>query len=156
ERRLRDQPADARAFVLERKVLAFSKSGTRSQVHRPTYPDYIAIRRFNAVGEVIGERGFLGMYTSAVYTERPDQIPILRKKIGNIRARSGLDPNGFDGKNLTHVLATFPRDELFQSSEDELFATALGVTQIHERRRTRVFVRRDRYGLFYTCLVYMP
>ena len=156
ERRIAEQPPDARAFVLERKVLAFSKSGTRSQVHRPTYPDYIAIRRFNAVGEVIGERGFLGMYTSAVYTERPDQIPILRKKIGNIRARSGLDPNGFDGKILMHVLATFPRDELFQSSEDELFATAIGVTQIHERRRTRVFLRRDRYGLFYTCFVYMP
>jgi len=156
ERRIADQPPDARAFVLERKLLAFSKSGTRSQVHRPTYPDYVAVRRFNAVGEVIGERGFLGMYTSSVYTERPDQIPILRKKIGNIRARSGLDPNGFDGKILTHVLATFPRDELFQSSEDELLATAIGITQIHERRRTRVFLRRNHYGLFYTCLVYMP
>jgi glutamate dehydrogenase len=156
ERRIADQSPERRAFLLERKLLAFSKSGTRSQVHRPAYPDYVAVRRFNAVGEVIGECGFLGMYTSAVYTERPEQIPILRKKIGNIRARSGLDPNGFDGKILTHVLATFPRDELFQSSEDELFATAMGITQIHERRRTRVFLRRDRYGLFYTCLVYMP
>jgi glutamate dehydrogenase len=156
ERRIADQPPERRAFILERKLLAFSKSGTRSQVHRPAYPDYIAVRRFNAVGEVIGECGYLGMYTSPVYTERPEQIPILRKKIGNIRARSGLDPNGFDGKILMHVLATFPRDELFQSSEDELFATVMAITQIHERRRTRVFLRRDRYGLFNTCLVYMP
>ena len=65
-------------------------------------------------------------------------------------------PNGFDGKILAQVLATYPRDELFQCSEDELFANAMAITQIHERRRTRVFLRRDRYGLFYTCLVFMP
>ena len=156
ERRLADQPDDTRAFLLERTLLAFSKSGTRSQVHRPAYPDYIAVKRFNAAGEVVGEQGFLGLYTSNVYTERPDQIPLLRKKVANIRRRSGLDPDGFDGKILAHVLASYPRDELFQSSEDELFANAMAITQIHERRRTRVFLRRDRYGLFYTCLVFMP
>jgi NAD-specific glutamate dehydrogenase len=75
---------------------------------------------------VIGEQGFLGLYTSGVYTERPDMIPLLRKKVANIRRRSRLDPHGFDGKILAHVLASHPRDELFQSSEDELFATAMG------------------------------
>ncbi|HTK99455.1 MAG TPA: NAD-glutamate dehydrogenase [Pseudomonadales bacterium] len=156
ERLLAEQPDDTRVFLLERTLLAFSKSGTRSQVHRPAYPDYIAVKRFNAAGEVIGEQGFLGLYTSGVYTERPDMIPLLRKKVANIRRRSRLDPHGFDGKILAHVLASHPRDELFQSSEDELFATAMAITQIHERRRTRVFLRRDRYGLFYTCLVFMP
>ena len=156
ERSLAEQPDDTRAFLLERTLLAFSKSGTRSQVHRPAYPDYIAVKRFNAAGDVIGEQGFLGLYTSTVYTERPDLIPLLRKKVANIRRRSGLDPDGFDGKILAHVLASYPRDELFQSSEEELFANAMAITQIHERRRTRVFLRRDRYGLFYTCLVFMP
>ncbi len=156
ERLLADQPADTREFLLERTLLAFSKSGTRSQVHRPAYPDYIAVKCFNSAGDVVGEQGFLGLYISSVYSERPDRIPLLRRKVANIRARSGLDPNGFDGKILAHVLASYPRDDLFQCSEDELFATTLAITQIHERRRTRVFLRRDRYGLFYTCLVYMP
>ena len=156
ERQLADQPEDTRKFLLERTLLAFSKSGTRSQVHRPAYPDYIAIKRFNAAGDVIGEQGFLGLYTSTVYSERPDQIPLVRRKVANIQRRSGLDPDGFDGKILAHVLASYPRDELFQCSEDELFATVMAITQIHERRRTRVFLRRDRYGLFYTCLVFMP
>ena len=156
ERLLAEQPADTRAFLLERTLLAFSKSGTRSKVHRPAYPDYIAIKRFNAAGEVIGEQGFLGLYTSTVYSERPDHIPLVRRKVANIRRRSGLDPDGFDGKILAHVLASYPRDELFQCSEDELFANAMAITQIHERRRTRVFLRRDRYGLFYTCLVFLP
>ena len=155
-RRLADQPDDTRTFLLERTLLAFSKSGTRSRVHRPAYPDYIAVKRFSTAGDVIGEQGFLGLYTSPVYSERPDHIPLLRRKVANIRRRSGLDPDGFDGKILAHVLASYPRDELFQSTEDELFANAMAITQIHERRRTRVFLRRDRYGLFYTCLVYMP
>jgi glutamate dehydrogenase len=156
ERSLAEQPETTRNFLLERKLLAFSKSGTRSQVHRPAYPDYIAVRRFNVAGEVVGEQGFLGLYTSPVYTERPDNIPLLRRKVANVRRRSGLDPRGFDGKVLTQVLASYPRDELFQMSEDELLVTATAIAHIHERRRTRVFLRRDRYGLFYTCLVFMP
>ncbi len=91
-----------------------------------------------------------------MYSERADHIPLVRRKVASIRRRSGLDPNGFDGKILAQVLASYPRDELFQCSEDELFTNAMAITQIHERRRTRVFLRRDRYGLFYTCLVFMP
>ena len=151
-----DQPADTRAFILERHLLAFSKSGTRSQVHRPAYPDYIAVKKFDKSGAVIGEHGFIGLYTSPVYTERPERIPVIRRKVANIMSRSQLDPNGFDGKVLAQVLATYPRDELFQASEAELYRVAMAVTNIHERRRTRVFMRRDRYGLFYTCLVFMP
>ena len=155
-RPLAEQPDDTRAFILERRLLAFSKSGTRSQVHRPAYPDYIAIKRFNAAGDVVGEHGFFGLYTSPVYSDRPERIPVIRRKVANIVARSQLDPGGFDGKVLAQVLATYPRDELFQASEAELFPVAIAITNIHERRRTRVFLRRDRYGLFYTCLVYMP
>ena len=155
-RALADQPESTRAFVLEPKLLAFSKSGTRSLVHRPAYPDYVAVKRFDGEGRVVGERGFLGLYTSPVYTERPERIPVVRTKVANVKARSGLRPDGFDGKVLSQVLASHPRDELFQASEDELLATALAITYIHERRRTRVFLRRDRYGLFYSCLVYLP
>jgi glutamate dehydrogenase len=146
----------AREFLLEPTVLAFSKSGTRSQVHRPAYPDYIAVKRFDDDGNVVGERGILGLYTSPVYTERPSRIPVLRQKVQRILERSQLDPAGFDGKVLMHVLATYPRDELFQSREDELLETVMDITHIHERRKIRLFVREDRYGLFYVCLVYMP
>jgi glutamate dehydrogenase len=156
DRLLADQPADTRAFLLEPVGLTFSKSGTKSRVHRPAYPDYVGIQRFNADGEVIGEYGFLGLYTSRVYMEHPDNIPMLRRKVKNVIARSNLDPNGFDGKVLAQVLATYPRAELFEMSEDQLFANALAITYIHERRRTRVFTRYGRYGLFVNCLVFLP
>ena len=54
------------------------------------------------------------------------------------------------------MLETFPRDELFQISEDDLFETALGIMRLQERPRIRLFVRRDRFERFCSCLVYLP
>jgi len=155
-RQLSEQQERVKAFLLRPAILSFSQSGTKSRVHRPAYPDYIGVRKFDDTGRVIGEHGFLGLYTSRVYLERPENIPTMRRKVAHVMERSGLDPSGFDGKVLHQVLATYPKDELFQISEDELFETAMGITYIHERRRTRLFVRHDPYGLFVHCLIYLP
>ncbi len=155
-RHLSEQRDRVRSFLLDPTLLSFSQSGTRSRVHRHAYPDYIGIREFDDDGNVVGEHGFLGLYTSQVYLERPGKIPTVRSKVDRVIERSGLDPAGFDGKVLNQVLATYPKDELFQVSEDELFTTAMAITYIHERRRTRLFVRHDPYGLFVHCLIYLP
>ncbi len=155
-RKITEQPKRVQNFLLKPTLLTFSKSGTKSRVHRPAYPDYVGIKQFDADGVVTGEIGFLGLYTSRVYMELPERIPVVRHKVSNVFQRSGLDPAGFDGKVLRQVLATYPRDELFQISEKELFDTATMITDIHERRRVRVFARYDAYGLFVNTLVYMP
>jgi glutamate dehydrogenase len=156
ERKLSDQPESTQAFLLQPTLLSFSKSGTKSRVHRPAYPDYVGIKKFDAEGEVIGEWGFLGLYTSRVYVEHPSDIPVVRRKVASVLQRSHFEPGGFDAKVLGQILATHPRDELFQIDEDVLFETAMAVTSIHERRRIRVFARYESYGLFVNCLVYMP
>ncbi len=155
-RPLAEQSEGTRAFLLERSLLSFSKAGTRSRVHRPAYPDYIGIKTFDAKGNVVGEHGFFGLFTSPVYRQNPSQIPLIRRKVANVLNRSTLNPKGFDGKTLAQVLITWPRDELFQASEDTLFDHVIGATYIQERRRTQVFTRFDPYGLFATCLVFMP
>ena len=155
-RQLSEQRERVQAFLMSPTVLSFSQSGTKSRVHRPAYPDYIGVRKFDAAGRVTGEHGFLGLYTSRVYLEHPEHIPMVRRKVSRVLERSGLDLAGFDGKVLQQVLATYPKDELFQISEDELLKTAMGITYIHERRRTRLFVRHDPYGLFVHCLIYLP
>src|SRR5207302_4505612 len=65
-------------------------------------------------------------------------------------------PAGHDYKALVEVLETYPRDELLQIGEDELYETAMGVVRLGERRRVRLFVRRDTFGRFVSCLVYLP
>ncbi len=155
-RKLAEMPERTRSFILEPALLSFSKSGTRSQVHRHAYPDYVAVKLFNDSGEVVGECGFLGLYTSVVYTDRPSNIPVIAPKVQRILDRSEFNPAGFNGKVLAHVLAIHPRDELFQSPEDELYDTVMAITYSHERSRVKLFVRAGRYGLFYTCLAYIP
>src|SRR5207342_2499032 len=69
---------------------------------------------------------------------------------------SGLGEGSHSGKALRHILETLPRDELFQSSTEELTRTCMGILALQERVRTRLFLRRDRYGRFYSALVYIP
>ena len=59
-------------------------------------------------------------------------------------------PNSHSGKALRHILETLPRDELFQSSGEELFAHRTGILGLQERVRSKLFLRRDRYGRFFS------
>lgn len=137
-------------------IIAFSKSATRSTVHRPVYPDYIVIKKYDARGEVIGEYRILGLFTYAVYSLSPTSIPLLRQKVATVVARSQLQINSHDGKNLMRVIESFPRDELFQSDADTLFETLMGVARISERRVVRLFMRNDPFGKFVNCIAYVP
>ncbi len=141
--------------LLQQPIL-FAKSSHRSRVHRLVYPDYVLVRRFDKEGRIIGKHRFLGLFTSKVYTLTPTAIPIIRKKVADVMDRSALDIKDHAGKDLARVLDVFPRDELFQSSVDELFSTTMEVNQIQERRKVRLFVRRDNYRKFVNCLVYTP
>ncbi|WP_166261030.1 NAD-glutamate dehydrogenase [Marinobacter salicampi] len=137
-------------------IFIFAKSAQRSRVHRPAYPDYIAVKKFNDKGEVIGERRFLGLYTAKVYHERPEEIPLLRRKVDSVLERSGFVRDDYAGKELDQILTMYPRDELFQIEPDELLRTALDILYIQERRMIKLFMREDVYGQFVTCLAFFP
>src|SRR5215213_1227757 len=117
-------PPEARRLARERHVLILTKANSHSTVHRPSYLDYIGVKRFDEHGEVIGERRFLGLYTSAASNRNPRDIPVLRRKVTKVLERVGLPRYSHDWKSLLNILETFPRDELFQISDDQLFETA--------------------------------
>jgi glutamate dehydrogenase len=137
-------------------VLLVTKSDIRATVHRPGLTDYIGIKRYDAAGKVVGEHRFIGLFTSTAYRARVSETPLLRGKVGAIAERAGLQPGGHSAKALDHILETFPRDELFQIADDELYDTALGILALGERQRARLFVRRDPFDRFVSCLVYVP
>jgi glutamate dehydrogenase len=149
-------PPALRALAREPRLLVLTKANSRATVHRPGYLDYIGVKRFDTAGKVIGERRFVGLYTSSTYHENPQDIPLLRQKIARVMARAGFPAASHAGKNLFSILETYPRDELFQISDDELFDTATGILGLGERARTRLFVRRDVFARFYSCLIYLP
>lgn len=144
------------ALALNQDPLVMTKSAYRSSVHRPVNFDYLGLKQFNESGQVIGEERFYGLYSSAAYTARIDEIPLLRRKASAIRSHIEQLPNSHKGKALQHVLNSYPRDEMLQASVEELYPIIQGVLQTQERHQLRLFMRFDAYEKFATALVYVP
>ncbi|MEU7052937.1 NAD-glutamate dehydrogenase, partial [Streptomyces eurythermus] len=149
-------PADARAKAREHKLLVLTKANSRATVHRPSYLDYIGVKKFDADGNVVGERRFLGLFSSAAYTESVRRVPVIRRKVDEVLARAGFSPHSHDGRDLLQIMETYPRDELFQTPVAELQAIVTSVLYLQERRRLRLYLRQDEYGRYYSALVYLP
>ena len=149
-------PDEAKARALDPRRLILTKANSRSTVHRASYLDYVAVKRLSPAGEVDGEYRFLGLYTHAATAERVKDVPVLRRKLAEVLAISGLNPDSHDGKDVAEVLDFYPREELFMTPAADLAAIADGVHVARERRQTRLFVRRDVYGRYVSCLVYLP
>lgn len=149
-------PADARAKAREHKLLILTKANSRSTVHRPSYLDYVGVKKFDAEGNVIGERRFLGLFSSAAYTESVRRVPVIKRKVQEVLEGAGFSPNSHDGRDLLQILETYPRDELFQTPVDELRSIVTSVLYLQERRRLRLYLRQDEYGRYYSALVYLP
>ncbi len=148
-------PPLVKAKAREMKLLVLAKANSKATVHRSVYLDYVGVKVFED-GEVVGERRFLGLFSSAAYTESLTRIPVIRRKAQEVIDRAGFDPLSHTGKALMDVLETYPRDELFQTPVDELVPIAEAVLHTRERRQLRLFVRRDTYGRYLSCLVYLP
>ncbi len=114
------------------------------------------MKAYDEQGQVVGERRFLGLYASTAYTESVLRVPLVAEKVQAVLERSGVAPDSHTGKDLLGVLESYPRDELFQASIEQLYETAMAVTQLQERRRTKLFIREDDFGRFVSCLVYIP
>jgi glutamate dehydrogenase len=148
-------PERAAAKAREKTLLVLAKANSRATVHRPAYLDYVGVKTFED-GEVVGERRFLGLFSSAAYTESLTRIPLLRDKAAEVLRRTGFDARSHAGKALMDTLETYPRDELFHTPVDELGPMAEAAMHARERRQVRVFVRRDTYGRYVSVLVYLP
>jgi glutamate dehydrogenase len=149
-------PPQARKMALSKDILIIAKTNVTSTIHRQEYPDYVGVKRFDEKGELIGERRFIGLYTSTAYHSSPRQIPFLRHKVDKVLEDLGFPPDSHDGKEAVHILETLPRDDLFQATQEELLELTMAIIQLKERKRVRLLVRRDAYYRYFSCLVYVP
>ncbi len=122
------------------------KSDGRATVHRPVHMEQVCV----------GPHQFLGLWTSAAYNTSPLEIPLLRRKVSAVLDRAEFPRSSHSGRDLTSILETYPRDELFQIDEDELYVAAMGILSLQERKRVRLLVHSDDLGRFFSCLVYLP
>ena len=112
-----------------------TKANSRATVHRPSYLDYVGVKRFGDAGQVIGECRFLGLYTTTAYKSSPADIPLLRDKVHQVLARAAFAPDSHDAKGLIDIIESLPRDLLVQITGPDLFDLAIGILGLGERQR---------------------
>ncbi len=149
-------PAEIRAQARDQRLLLLTKTNSRSTIHRSAYLDCVGVKRYDADGNVVGERRFLGLYTAKAHNTPPSQIPVLRDKVAAVLTASRFTPNSHKAKTLANVLDTYPRDELLEISETALKDIALGIVNLQERSRVRVFIREDIYRRYMSVIVFAP
>ena len=148
--------ASIRRQVRSKDLLVITKANAKATVHRPGYLDYVGVKTFDSAGKVTGEKRFLGLWTSVAYSQSPRDIPLLRAKIRQVMDSSGFRSDSRGGKALLHILETYPRDELLQATVAEIFRISNGIASLQERQRVKLFLRRDAFRRFYSCLVFVP
>ena len=152
----RTLPSDIRRQSRARDLVLVTKANLQSSVHRAGYLDYVGVKSFDAAGRLIGERRFLGLWTSSAYNCTPREIPLVRHKVAQVVQHFALAPDSHDGKALQHILESFPRDEMFQAGVPDLIRLVMGIFGLQERPRVRLLLRRDPFRRYYSCLVFVP
>ena len=143
-------------FLQSPDSIVVTKANLRSRVHRRAHLDYIGVKQFDEEGRLSGELRILGLFTATAYTSSARTIPFVRLKIDRLLAKAGFEPASHSGKTLVSVLETYPRDELFQIGEDQLFTFAMRILALEEHPRIRALVRRDLFDRFLSALIYLP
>jgi len=133
-----------------------AKSNVKSRVHRRGYMDYVGVKRYGADGRPVGEVRFVGLFTAEAYDQPASAVPLIREKAARVLERAGALPGSHNEKRLKNIVENHPRDELFQSSEDQLLELAQGILHLYDRPRIRVFERRDPFDRFASVLLYVP
>jgi len=140
----------------ENSLIEITKCSDKSSIHRPTHMDVIRVKKYSKKGEIVGEYRFFGLFTSIVFYQNAKNIPIIRKKISDVISKSRFDLSGHNGKELVSILAAYPREELFQINQEDLFETALGIVSLSGRSVSKIFVRQDKFGRFASVICYIP
>jgi glutamate dehydrogenase len=145
-----------RDIALGKNHLILTKTNSNSRVHRPAQLDYIGIKRFDEQGTVIAEERFIGLFGSAYYTNSALDLPLISDKVMDVCDASPFAKGTHNYKALINILETYPRDEILQSSVEELLQIVTGILQMQERDYCGLFMRRDAFDRFYSFMVYVP
>ncbi|MHB1109284.1 MAG: NAD-glutamate dehydrogenase [Devosia sp.] len=144
------------AFLADPDPLMVTKANVRARVHRRSHMDYVGIKLYDELGKLAGELRILGLFTSMSIATPHSEVPLIRRKVAEVMRRSTFDPRSHAGKALMNALDNYPREELFQISEDQLFEFATTIAQLNDRPRVRVLSRIDRFDNFVSILLFMP
>jgi glutamate dehydrogenase len=142
--------------LTEGPILIINKTNAESPVHRRARMDYVGVKKLDDAGRVVGERRFLGLFTSKAYAEDAEEIPILRRKLHRILDRSHAPFGSHDYKEIITIFNSMPKEELFQTSADELEQDVRAILAHLFAAGVRVLLRPDPLGRGASVNVILP
>ncbi|WP_016954989.1 NAD-glutamate dehydrogenase [Catenovulum agarivorans] len=155
-RLLSEMPGSAKTQALSHDLMVMTKTNRKSQVHRPAYMDYVGIKIFDNKGQVSGEHRFIGLFSSDFYNDSVFDIPLIKDKVNRVIENTGFTKGSHSYKAIHNILETYPREEILHAKEQEISNIALGIMQMQERGMSRLFVRKDIYGRYFSCMAFVP
>src|SRR4051794_21087983 len=135
-------PEGVRARAFEGELLIVSKTNRLSRVHRRVRMDYVGVRRVSPEGEITGEARMLGLFTTKAYSEPASQTPLLHRKLRQILRSEDLIEGSHDYKAAVSLFDSFPKDELFAASTDDLRGAVVALLAL-QGEQVRLLGRRD-------------
>ncbi len=147
---------EIRRRIEEGELLVITKTKAYATVHRRARMDYVGVRIVNPQGLIVGEARLVGLFTSKAYMEPAAKTPLLHHKLEQIITTEDLIPGSHDYKEVVELFESFPRDELFQATGEELRRLVVGLLQLEKHGGIRVLVRKDLYGRQVSVVVALP
>jgi len=151
-----DLPDGIRELAEGGPILIISKTNAESTVHRRARMDYIGVKTLDSAGRIVGERRFIGLFTSKAYSEPAESIPILREKLQRILGTAGVQEGSHDYKEINTIFNSMPKEELLLSSADEIAADIQTILTSYNTEGVRVTIRPDPLARGTSVMVILP
>ncbi len=136
--------------------LTITKSHVESHVHRRSAMDSVMIRRTAPNGKVGGFDRFVGLFTSKAFAEEAEHIPILRAKLNQVLEAEGATAGSHDYKEIVGAFNSFPKEELFRASIEEIRNQIRLQLDTKEDAPVRISIVSDPHRQQVVALVLVP
>ncbi len=149
-------PADLRERVTGGRLFIVTKANAESTVHRARRMDYVGVKTLAEDGEVLGERRFIGLFTTKGLSAPVEEVPILRRKLKQVLDIDQAPPGSHDYKAIVAAFNGMPREELFWSDARQIHADIRTILRLEQERTVRLTLREDPLKRGVAVMVIMP
>ena len=136
---------------IEKEAVFVKKAEFRSIVYRTSHILMIFVKRFNFENKVEKIHIFFGFLSSKVYYQSVLNIPLISSKTIAVVKLYGYPEASYNYKELIRAIEEFPRSELLQMKEKDLFHAVNGIVSLTLNPKLKLFMRKDNYGKYVHC-----
>jgi glutamate dehydrogenase len=148
-------PDALRHSLNEPPLLIVSKTNAQSPVHRAAHMEYVGVKKIGDGGAVVGERRFVGLFTSKALAENSATVPVLQRKLATILASEDVAESSEEHESIVSVFGSIPKIEALASRAEDLGAEVARIVAAESSSELLVVQRPDatNRGLFVVALL---